>query len=614
MTFLGQLNRDIVDTNKALSDMNDSMAIAMQESKKWTIVSRFLSGTGLWAIQNKLRGLISVFAEYQKSQMKTIENQQKVMELSEKLTTRKEDLRNAQIKLTEAMGKTAAQRENSIELLNDEIKDLKYLNLSMTELENRIASGQYAQSTILKYEKELRKLRAQEEILIDTRNTQQETLEGLNEVYEEAARIAEYYGLKGAKGEKEALKIAEGRLKIMNEQAKMQANILTGGKTGKAIQLQKELREQEKTGKGVLGKEKVGMQHFASDMKSSLEKILGIDKRRMKKLKKEEDDARLTYGLMSPEFAAAEKETQKAQKEIDDKRSKNMNMLTMQAMKAKIVKGIEGAVKNIFMIGKMALMASFWFILIIGIIGVIVALVIKYREQLEPYFKFISDTVGVFLSILMPLWAFIKEKVSGAFTALQEGKPEKFITELLYAVGGVLLLAASASLALAITAIIAFGAIAIGIIASYLGDMWEKSKAAFVYGILMVIGTIMIVVGLIFSWPVVLLGLGVIILGKLFKWFAKSIGLFSSGGTSHGGMALVGEKGPELMELPAGTKIHSNEKSRRMVSGGSTNNNITVNVQGRVGASDAEIRDIARKVGAQLNREINRTTSSATRS
>jgi len=51
-----------------------------------------------------------------------------------------------------------------------------------------------------------------------------------------------------------------------------------------------------------------------------------------------------------------------------------------------------------------------------------------------------------------------------------------------------------------------------------------------------------------------------------------------------------------------------------MVSGGSTNNNITVNVQGRVGASDAEIRDIARKVGAQLNREINRTTSSATRS
>ena len=48
--------------------------------------------------------------------------------------------------------------------------------------------------------------------------------------------------------------------------------------------------------------------------------------------------------------------------------------------------------------------------------------------------------------------------------------------------------------------------------------------------------------------------------------------------------------------------------------GGSTTNNISVNVQGRVGASDSEIRDIARKVGVQINREINRTTSSATRS
>jgi bacterioferritin-associated ferredoxin len=32
-----------------------------------------------------------------------------------------------------------------------------------------------------------------------------------------------------------------------------------------------------------------------------------------------------------------------------------------------------------------------------------------------------------------------------------------------------------------------------------------------------------------------------------------------------------------------------------------------------VGASDQEIRDIARKVGAQVSREINRTTSSGMR-
>ena len=42
-------------------------------------------------------------------------------------------------------------------------------------------------------------------------------------------------------------------------------------------------------------------------------------------------------------------------------------------------------------------------------------------------------------------------------------------------------------------------------------------------------------------------------------------------------------------------------------------NTINVHVSGRVGASDQEIRDIARKVGAQVSREINRTTSSGVR-
>ena len=45
--------------------------------------------------------------------------------------------------------------------------------------------------------------------------------------------------------------------------------------------------------------------------------------------------------------------------------------------------------------------------------------------------------------------------------------------------------------------------------------------------------------------------------------------------------------------------------------GGNTNN-ITVNVQGRVGSSDSELRQIAEKVGAMINKEINRTTSSGT--
>ena len=48
-----------------------------------------------------------------------------------------------------------------------------------------------------------------------------------------------------------------------------------------------------------------------------------------------------------------------------------------------------------------------------------------------------------------------------------------------------------------------------------------------------------------------------------------------------------------------------------MINGGTTN--ITVNVQGRVGASDAEIRDIAQKVAREIGLQMNRTTSAVGR-
>jgi len=91
-----------------------------------------------------------------------------------------------------------------------------------------------------------------------------------------------------------------------------------------------------------------------------------------------------------------------------------------------------------------------------------------------------------------------------------------------------------------------------------------------------------------------------------------AIGLFASGGIVNTPLQIVGERGPELVKLPSGSRVYSNKDSRNMTGGGTTNN-IHVHVNGRVGASDSEIRDIARKVGAQINREINRTTSSGTR-
>ena len=76
-------------------------------------------------------------------------------------------------------------------------------------------------------------------------------------------------------------------------------------------------------------------------------------------------------------------------------------------------------------------------------------------------------------------------------------------------------------------------------------------------------------------------------------------------------MAIVGEKGPELVTLPRGAQVHSNSQSKAMAS--SVTNHITVQVTGRVGASDTEIRDIANKVAREINTRMNRTSTSVVR-
>jgi len=92
------------------------------------------------------------------------------------------------------------------------------------------------------------------------------------------------------------------------------------------------------------------------------------------------------------------------------------------------------------------------------------------------------------------------------------------------------------------------------------------------------------------------------------KAIAKKIPGFATGGVTAGGIALVGERGPELVNLPAGSRVHSNSASSGMLG-----NTINVHVNGRVGASDAEIRDIANKVAREINMRMNRTTSAVSR-
>ncbi|MGQ3080703.1 MULTISPECIES: hypothetical protein [Rhizobium/Agrobacterium group] len=103
--------------------------------------------------------------------------------------------------------------------------------------------------------------------------------------------------------------------------------------------------------------------------------------------------------------------------------------------------------------------------------------------------------------------------------------------------------------------------------------------------------------GGLFSW------LGGLFGGGGAQWNAaksgKITGLFA-GGTSYapGGLAVVGEQGPELVDLPQGAQVFNNNKSRAMVSGGNDDNAskyqprpLNVYVQGA--NTDAQIRELS---------------------
>ena len=89
----------------------------------------------------------------------------------------------------------------------------------------------------------------------------------------------------------------------------------------------------------------------------------------------------------------------------------------------------------------------------------------------------------------------------------------------------------------------------------------------------------------------------------------KIQGAMANGGTTRtSGTFLVGERGPELVSLPGNTRVFNNSDTRKMMSP-----TININVTGRVGASDTELNDIARKIGQKINIEMNRYNSSGLR-
>ena len=122
---------------------------------------------------------------------------------------------------------------------------------------------------------------------------------------------------------------------------------------------------------------------------------------------------------------------------------------------------------------------------------------------------------------------------------------------------------------------------------------------------------IVVVGAFIMSAPVWLAGLLGLIAYRLVRLLTDKLPFMANGGVSQGGLTVVGEKGPELVNLPRGARVNSNRDSKKMVGGKSVVNNFNITVNAK-DSSKAEMRRMADEIGRMINSKINRSTSSST--
>lgn len=74
--------------------------------------------------------------------------------------------------------------------------------------------------------------------------------------------------------------------------------------------------------------------------------------------------------------------------------------------------------------------------------------------------------------------------------------------------------------------------------------------------------------------------------------------LYTGGSVTRGGMAIVGENGPEAVMLPAGAEVVSNRNSQQAFSGAGNQTNVTIKVEynGRGQFTQSDAVDMARQI------------------
>ncbi len=634
------LSAEIQNVNNYSKEMGRTMAQAAQESKVWTAASRLLSGTGLWSIQNGIRGIIDVFAIYDTSQQKAMNRQNQAAKVMENYADVLEKYKEEQIKLNDAieagadatywetnaayklMKAKGISHETSIKLLKEEMDVMD----DMIKKQKRLIEGSW-------FSKKTADLRARIGLKIRGRlkkdfQDREKYIEQVNKgrflvnqgSVNTGARVTAYHGqdAKALHHFTEMIKPFEMGLSAIGKTAEMLGKGATKGVSqafgvGKAIwdmgpdsseqrrakRLEKQKMAEFKEGQGI---------GFSGQQFANLFDIPDVK-------------AKKPGGWDS--WANFKKRVAFERGQFNRSKFGKKMLEFQEFIKKKVIPNI------MFVFSKLK-MAMLYFVAALVVVMALMPLIKSLWEG-------VKETAGLLSAIGIGVWDQVKSIWGDAVKLLEvtwgmiysafTGDAEALVgytLDFLWVSAKLIFKLAALTFTVAIGAAVALG---LGIWNWIVTNGPGKLIKILLYaGLILIVYHIAaqaiamiasIIAGIIGVIPVgialLVIALGVV-LHQFGRWIGKNLFGFSEGGVvNHTGMSLVGEKGPEFVNLPRGSRVFSNKDSKKMV-GGNVTNNISVNVQGRVGASDSEIRDIARKVGVQINREINRTTSSATRS
>ena len=590
----------------------------------WIAVGRFFSGTAFWKVQNKIKAVANILQFQQKIQEKRLATESKLTDEVARLDGNLKTVLETRAGI-ESILEGEADHETKMSLMGSKyFKVLKARHGTMGalyKLKERTLEGE---KKSIKFGKELYQQRAQ---------GIKDQLKKIDNLEEEKAMIHLLY--------KDADEQAKATIKLTDQLTAASKGMLITKKNVKdmtneqltmAAQLMDLHHEEnlllEKRGELLI--DSVGDDDSAIAAQKTLDKLdekIAFLKKEGKKLEDEltdpeghniKVDRTNPDGMFDSSGAKKDSFTKQFMKFAKLEKFYNMwekkHLMKKWLFDKKQALSFKGIQK--FIMGGLMLMVQ-----IIVIIALLVVVLLFLKKS--GFFDYLKKLYVVVKEVFAEVWLVAKE----VFTAFVDfvGSLFAFVSAIFDPEGDAMAAAWTVALKawklfktvaeLAWVVVLGFLEIAGMALFAFGEAMWEKiqekvggSFAAVLLSIVVVgaliAGTIMLAA---ITGPYLVFGLfAALILGIIKNKF------FAEGGITTGGMSIVGEKGPEIINLPSGTRVHSNAASQSMLSGSSTNN-ITVNVQGRIGASDSELRDIASKVGRMISTEINRSTSSGTR-